>query len=81
MRVMMMTIGWALMLAGAALLGAGVFAGAPSEPNSAFSAAQQVAMQSWSLTRAFEGLALGFTALIAAFAALILARMTPPGEG
>ena len=81
MRVIVMGLGWALLLAALALLVMGIAAAAPGSLDSSASAARQVAAQNWSLARGFEALALAGLALIGAMGAFILAQMPPAPRG
>ena len=83
MRMIVIGLGWALVLAALGLLGLGIVQAAPGSLDSSASAARQVAAQNWSLARGVDALLLAGLAQIGAMGAFILAQMlpAPPGHG
>ena len=80
MRMIVIGLGWALVLAALGLLGLGIVQAAPGSLDSSASAARQVAAQNWSLARGVDALLLAGLAQIGAMGAFILAQMLPQAE-
>lgn len=77
MRMTVMSAGWAMTLAAAALLVAGIAAAAPSTPEFGATALAQVVARQWELARGFQHMLLAGMAMLCALVAFILARMLP----